>query len=303
MNPFDVLGTKSSASEADIQSSYRHLAKQFHPDQHPAASPAERAQFERTMSTINAAYNELKTPEGRAEWSQRVASSDNQMPQASRFRPPGGNECALCGYGPAREFGFGHQNAWIFLTTQYTTQLQMCRNCALSFGRSKQNRTLWTGWWGVLAFFRNLTVVWGNARELRAAASMQSPHRVENVVAYIDSPLEPGKSLFKRSGVYALAAAVSIFLGIGAVDSATQTPPGGSTGGGPSVTENPFAEEIGWTTGSCVDEDSDGVWPVSCSDIHIGEIIVTVYVVEDCPAQTDSYVEDQDFVFCIDEDV
>lgn len=62
-NFYDVLGISKSASEKDIRSAYRKLARQFHPDVNPGNKEAE-ARFKE----INAANEVLSDPEKRRKY-------------------------------------------------------------------------------------------------------------------------------------------------------------------------------------------------------------------------------------------
>ena len=55
MNPYDVLGVRSDASDEEIGRAYKRLAKMYHPDLNPDdAFAAER------MGQINRAYDDVK---------------------------------------------------------------------------------------------------------------------------------------------------------------------------------------------------------------------------------------------------
>ncbi|MEQ9813775.1 MAG: J domain-containing protein [Azospirillaceae bacterium] len=59
-DPYDILGVKRTASDADIKSAYRRLAKQHHPDLHPGDADAESR-----FKDISAAFAILGDPEKR----------------------------------------------------------------------------------------------------------------------------------------------------------------------------------------------------------------------------------------------
>ena len=57
-DPYAVLGVSRDASEDEIKSAYRKLAKQYHPDLHPGDEECARK-----MNEINAAYDAIKNPQ------------------------------------------------------------------------------------------------------------------------------------------------------------------------------------------------------------------------------------------------
>lgn len=59
-DPYEILGVSSSASEAEIRSAYRTLAKKHHPDLNPGNSAAED-----TFKKVAGAYDLLGDPEKR----------------------------------------------------------------------------------------------------------------------------------------------------------------------------------------------------------------------------------------------
>ena len=57
-DPYKVLGVSPNASDEEVKSAYRKLAKKYHPDLNPGdARAAER------MNEINAAYEQIKNPQ------------------------------------------------------------------------------------------------------------------------------------------------------------------------------------------------------------------------------------------------
>ena len=60
---YTVLGVKRDASEKEIRSAYRKLARKYHPDVNPGNKAAEA-----TFKEINAAHDVLKDPETRKKY-------------------------------------------------------------------------------------------------------------------------------------------------------------------------------------------------------------------------------------------
>ncbi len=57
-DPYKVLGVSPDASDEEIKSAYRRLAKQYHPDRNPGDAEAAKK-----MQQINDAYDRIKNPE------------------------------------------------------------------------------------------------------------------------------------------------------------------------------------------------------------------------------------------------
>ncbi len=62
-DPYDILGVKRSASEAEIKAAYRKLAKQHHPDRNPGDKKAEER-----FKEVQAAYEVLGDKERRKQY-------------------------------------------------------------------------------------------------------------------------------------------------------------------------------------------------------------------------------------------
>jgi DnaJ-class molecular chaperone len=81
-DPYEILGVKKDASQADIQKAYRRLAKKLHPDLNPGNKEAEE-QF-KTVSTAN---DLLSDPEKRARFDRgEIDASGAERPQQRYYR-------------------------------------------------------------------------------------------------------------------------------------------------------------------------------------------------------------------------
>ena len=71
-DPYAVLGVSSSASAEQITETYRALAQIYHPDRYATAPPRVRAEAEKRMQALNAAYDVVRRSEpGNAGQAQR----------------------------------------------------------------------------------------------------------------------------------------------------------------------------------------------------------------------------------------
>jgi molecular chaperone DnaJ len=80
---YETLGVKRNATEQDIKSAFRRLAKESHPDQNPSDRSAEQR-----FKELNEAYEALKDPHKRAAYDQfGHAAFDGGMRGAGGFGP------------------------------------------------------------------------------------------------------------------------------------------------------------------------------------------------------------------------
>jgi len=85
-DPYEILGVAHDASEEDIKSAYRRLAKKYHPDLNPGDAAAAQK-----MNEINAAYDRIKNPQ-----SYRNEASSNPY----GYSNPYSNYNPFTGYNP-----------------------------------------------------------------------------------------------------------------------------------------------------------------------------------------------------------
>lgn len=331
-DPFEILGVNRSATDQDVAVAFRSLARKFHPDAHPDATPDEKSVYETAMGRINQAHDRIKDQGARERWlrDERLRSGSGsgsgrgpgspgstgargptgsqqgsgQPP--SQFRPPGPGECELCGSAPAAAFTFHHQVGLIFASRRGTVEASLCRLCAQALGRSLQNQTLVSGWWGVFAFFTNFAVILGNAVQLHRAHRLAPPRPVANVVGRANGPMHPGKRVHQRGGIYVAAVVVGFvtFVGIGVASNQHSKPRSGFTlpsgasasSGGGSLTPPDLAD---WNEGNCV-RGTISVYPVLCIAQHDGRIVAAVSNLSFCPPGVDTYVERSSTYYCID---
>ncbi len=82
---YKILGVSKTATQSDIKSAFRKLARQFHPDM---VKPREREEAERRFKEINEAYEVLNDPEKRQKYD--TLGSDWDRPQPPPGRGGGG---------------------------------------------------------------------------------------------------------------------------------------------------------------------------------------------------------------------
>ena len=82
-DPYTVLGVSRSASEKDIKSAYRKLAKKYHPDQNPD-NPTAHSKF----AEANNAYELLSNAEKRGQFDRGEIDADGN-PKFAGFNPGG----------------------------------------------------------------------------------------------------------------------------------------------------------------------------------------------------------------------
>jgi hypothetical protein len=235
------------------------------------------------MSRINEAYNVLKDGVRRAAYDRKLGLQ--QVQDQSVVRPPGAGECTLCGQAPAESFVFQHQTGLLITRRSWTSEGVFCRQCAMALGRSKLNRTLWTGWWGIISSVTNLVAVIRNMSGLARVRHMPTPHRIDRVVAPIASPLDPGKPILKRSGPWFVALLVMPWVVLGVSSERHQQHRPATA-----------AQVFSWQVGSCVQGSATLVSPVDCASPHVGRIVGVTTSSSGC---RDHYVTRPEAVYCI----
>ncbi len=278
MDAHDTLGVAPDATAEQVSQAYRRLARSLHPDAHPRCSPEERARFDVAMASVNDAYRQLiSTPEARRGAPPRTSFAG---------REPGADECRMCGHAPAEPFTFTYLEGLLFSRRRVVLSSTLCRDCGRAVGRSHQDRTLRTGWWGPTLFVRNLGVVFDNSRNLRRAMQIDEPARVPDVAARLQRPMPTGTPVALRAGFWVLPLLLAVVAAIWL----------GATGIGAS----PMAVESPLAPGGCL-IGTHAVTPVPCSEPHDAEIITTADRATGCPAAAPFFIEDRarERVLCV----
>ena len=99
-DPYDVLGVSKTASEAEIKSAFRKLAKKYHPDQSKESKAKER------FAEVGSAYEILGEDKKRKAFDRGEIDAEGK-PRAPQFEGFGfGGQPGGAGRGDFRNFGF-----------------------------------------------------------------------------------------------------------------------------------------------------------------------------------------------------
>jgi len=85
---YSLLGISSAATDAEIKSAYRKLAKHFHPDANPQVTDAVRRVTEEKFKEVQEAYDVLRNSSKRALYDRLLATQfPRQAPPTPQPRP------------------------------------------------------------------------------------------------------------------------------------------------------------------------------------------------------------------------
>lgn len=77
-NHYDVLGVRPTASFEEIKRAYYRRARAYHPDSHASSSVRVRAEAERNMAALNAAWAVLRNADRRLRYDQSLEHPDRE---------------------------------------------------------------------------------------------------------------------------------------------------------------------------------------------------------------------------------
>jgi len=89
-NPYEVLGIKEGASEAEIKAAYREQVKKYHPDRHQDNPLQDLA--EEKLQEINEAYDYLMKNSGKGGFKTYGGGSSSGSGRGSGYQSPEFNE-------------------------------------------------------------------------------------------------------------------------------------------------------------------------------------------------------------------
>ena len=276
---YQILGVSKTATQEEIQSAYRKLAKQFHPYRHLNEGDEAVAEFAHRMGLISQAYEVLSNTAARNRYDQLGGSASTASSNPDfNIRGPNESECLFCAHTPATTATIRQNVGMIIFRRHATFSITACRGCGLALAREMQNRTLIVGWWGLISFFANFVAMVGNAFAIVKFGRLDDPSPpLERIARPQSEPSYQGKSVFRRLGVY--VAAVVIGFGIfGAINHNSTNVAGNNN----------------WAVGECVSSSGKYITGVvSCSGQNFGQIVGMVSDSQNCPDATTNYFTEQ----------
>lgn len=130
-DPYKVLGVSPDASDEEIKTAYRRLAKKYHPDLNPGDAEAAKK-----MQQVNAAYEQIKNPEKAAQ-NQRGGYGGYGGGYSDPFGGYGG-------YGGYRQYGGAAQEGDPYQQAAYNyIRFGRYREALNALGNSTQRDARW----------------------------------------------------------------------------------------------------------------------------------------------------------------
>ena len=186
LDPYRTLDVDKTATQAEIKSAYRKLARENHPDRSSRADAAQR------MAAINRAYQTVGDPASRAVFDHRLAdeerpgSPDEQQAEGWFESISQELKCTRCGTQDSslRIVAFPWVFSLLILAWSGESGGLLCRPCQSRRASFVGALTGVFGWWGLNAFPRAVEALWKavtlqprmpaepNARLLRALGAL-----------------------------------------------------------------------------------------------------------------------------------
>jgi hypothetical protein len=241
--------------------------------------------------TIRAAEQERaqRQPDGAAQLPVPPPAPAPVPDQAAVSYP--GPYCSKCGAAPVARVKFQQGIGMGFMRKTRTIAGPLCRDCGTAQYRETQNRTLWTGWWGIISFFGNFIYLFSNFREYGKVRNLPEPMATPaSRITPQNRPASPGRPLLMRSGIWFTALVVA---GVVVIVATHHEPP------------NP-GDQV--SVGQCLGGPETGTIfrnaPVVCSDPQATVQVIGILPVgsdpSGCPQETEHFTTNPDrVVLCL----
>jgi hypothetical protein len=316
-----LLGVAPDADTGTIQHAYRRLVREVHPDAVLGRLPMEQAAAAERFRLLTDAWSIARDPHLRAEYDAFLSSAAQGFGDGSAqpLRPPGEGECRFCGYSPACEVTLRQEIGMMLVRRRRWLTGFFCRDCGIAMFRETTNRTLLTGWWGVLSFFTNLLTLAANLDARRRLGQLSAPKPNPAVAAWLPAPIPAGRPVFLRAGIWVSSVVLTLVALVAASSASSEysetvavpttgieaasPAPSVSTADTSSTTETTVdTTDLSRLAGRCITISNghlDGV--ISCSSPHDARVVAITTGIDDCPSFTDGYFEQGATVVCVDQ--
>jgi hypothetical protein len=188
--------------------------------------------------------------------------------------------CQACGRGPTADVSFVQVIGMAIMFRRVTVSGRFCSPCGMSLFRKQTNKTLMTGWLGLIAFFANLVALIDNFKQRKKLLALGEPAGFA-----VRPPLDPGASLPRRSGLWVMLAGVIAIVGLGLFVRA----------------QPEKATLANVTVGTCVRLPDDGksVLAVRCSQQHDAKVVKLIPPNDECPDRSIPALTSDTLIGCV----
>jgi hypothetical protein len=283
-NYYEILGVNPDATDKEIESRYRALALELHPDWHTDATVGVDKSAK--MAEVDVAFHCLSDPITRSAYNGwlTLSKDSGETPEfvksQSKFaRAPEPTECVFCAHSPTLEITLKREIGLVFRRRTIRYHGRYCRDCGMALFRDTQNATLISGWWGIICAPVNVGTIVSNYREYKRLRELAepTPPTVPVTVERV-TPAPVGKTMVKRPGVWLTPIFVAALVVYGSYYL-------------PKAFER---QGYNYQVGACVTvNNNDVTGVVSCSQTHDAKIVSIGATETDCPGNTTQIVKER----------
>jgi hypothetical protein len=195
------------------------------------------------------------------------------------FSPPTPTGCQVCGRGPTADVSFVQVIGMAIMFRRVTVSGRFCAPCGLSLFRKQTNKTLMTGWLGLIAFFANFAALLDNFKHRKKLLALGEP-----VGFAIRPPLDPGSSLPRRPGPWVALVGMVALVAFGLFVA--------------SQPEKATLSNV--SVGTCVRlPDGTEVLVVRCGQKHDAKVVKLIGPNEECPDRSIPALKSETLIGCV----